>query len=205
MKKVVKWMYASPRMYLAIRVIRTAVRRWRGGLTMVSPTAYIARQCDVSMDLIAGPFCYIGPRCQIGPGVEIGAYSMLGPEVLVIGGDHLWNKPGVPMIFSGRPSFSRTIIGADVWVGARAIIRAGVRIGRGAIIGAGAVITKDVPAYEVHCGVPGKRINDRFADSRDRMIHDRMLDGPVVRGIFCNDRTIGLTKPVSTPLTSGRV
>jgi acetyltransferase-like isoleucine patch superfamily enzyme len=188
MRRVLKRMCSSPRVYFALRLMRTAVTRWRGRLSMVAPTAYIARRCRVSRDLIAGPFCYIGPGCQIGSRVEIGAYSMFGPEVLVIGGDHLWNRPGLPIIFSGRPSLGRTIIGPDVWIGARAIIRAGVRIGRGAIIGAGAVITKDVPDYEVHCGVPGHRVSVRFADSQDREVHNLMLERPAVCGVFCDDR-----------------
>lgn len=187
MQSVVNWMHASPRLYLATRLVRTALRRWISGLTMVAPTAYISRNCRVSRDLVAGPFCYIGPGCQVGPQVEIGAYSMLGPEVLVIGGDHLWNKPGVPMMFSGRPALQKTIIGGDVWIGARAIIRAGVRIGRGAIIGAGAVITGDVPEYEIHCGVPGRRIKDRFVDRSEREVHNAMLMKPAVCGKFCGD------------------
>lgn len=185
MKGLVKWMRASPRVYFVTRLVRMAARRWIGGFAAVAPTAYIARHCRISPDLIAGPFCYIGPGCQIGPKVEIGSYSMLGPEVMVIGSDHLWNRPGTPIIFSGRPTLDDTIIGADVWIGARAIIRAGVRIGRGAIIGAGAVIVEDVPEYQIHGGVPGHRIKDRFADGQEREIHDAMLTEPAVYGTFC--------------------
>ena len=184
-----QWLRRRPRVYLAARMARTALRRWMSGLTAVAPTAYIARHCRVSKDLVAGPFCYIGPGCQIGPKVEIGAYTMLGPEVLIVGGDHVWDKPGVPIVFSGRPAFDKTIVGADVWIGARAIIRSGVRIGSGAIIGAGAVITSDVPEYEIHCGVPGRRVKDRFLDGPAREIHDDMLKGAVICGAFCDDRT----------------
>jgi acetyltransferase-like isoleucine patch superfamily enzyme len=120
--------------------------------------------------------------------VEIGSYSMLGPEVMVTGGDHLWDKPGVPMIFSGRPVLRKTIIGPDVWIGARAIVRAGVQIGRGAIVGAGAVVTHNVPEYEIHCGVPARRVKERFEGSRDREMHDSMLDRPAVGGTFCAEK-----------------
>ena len=55
-----------------------------------------------------------------------------------------------------------TIIGNDVWIGAKAIIRSGVTIGDGAVIGAGAVVTKDVPPYAIVAGVPAKIIRYRF-------------------------------------------
>jgi len=189
MKKTIRRLCGSSRVYILSRMIRASVRRWWGGLSGVAATAYIARHCIISKDLHAGAFCFIGPWCRIGPHVEIGPYTMLGPEVLITGGDHRWDKAGVPMIFSGRPAASKTIVGADVWIGARSIIRAGVRIGQGAIIGAGSVITHDVPPYEIHCGIPGRRVKDRFADPREREIHDAMLNGPVVRGRFCGDET----------------
>ena len=72
----------------------------------------------------------------------------------------------------------RTAIEADVWVGHSAIIIAGVHIGRGAIIGAGAVVTKDVPPYEIHAGVPARKIGERFSNQADRAIHDAMLTQP---------------------------
>lgn len=188
MRTVGRWLRSRPRLYLAARSARMAMTRWWGGLTMVAPTAYISRGCQLSRDLVAGPFSYIGPRSQIGPKVEIGTYTMLGPEVMVTGGDHVWDKPGVPMIFSGRPILHKTIIGPDVWIGARAIIRAGVQIGRGAIVGAGAVITKDVPEYEIHCGVPGRKLKDRFENVREREIHGNMLDRPATSGTFCIEK-----------------
>jgi len=45
------------------------------------------------------------------------------------------------------------VIGNDVWIGYQAVILAGVTIGDGAIIGSRAVVTKDVPAYTIVCGV----------------------------------------------------
>ena len=56
----------------------------------------------------------------------------------------------------------RTIIGNDVWIGCDVTLISGVHIGDGAIIGAGAVVTKDVPPYEIWGGVPAKRIGSRF-------------------------------------------
>ena len=50
----------------------------------------------------------------------------------------------------------------DVYIGARAIILTGCnRIGRGAVVAAGAVVTKDIPPYEIWGGNPAKCISYR--------------------------------------------
>jgi acetyltransferase-like isoleucine patch superfamily enzyme len=51
-------------------------------------------------------------------------------------------------------------IGDDVTLFAGAIVTPGVTIGTGAAIGAGAVVTHDVPPWELHAGVPARRLRD---------------------------------------------
>jgi acetyltransferase-like isoleucine patch superfamily enzyme len=53
-------------------------------------------------------------------------------------------------------------IGNDVWIGMNVTIMGGVTIGNGAIIAAHSVVTKDVPAYAIVAGIPGKVIKYRF-------------------------------------------
>lgn len=110
---------------------------------------------------------------------------MFGPEVSIVGADHRFDMAGVPMIFAGRPRLPSTVIEEDVWVGFRSTIMCGVTIGRGAIIAANSVVTKDVPPYEIHGGVPARKLRDRFADSDMIKIHDDMLAGPLFTGMFC--------------------
>lgn len=160
-------------------------RRWRFGLHYVHPTFYMARGCRVSSDLIAHEYSFVNIGCIIGPKVELGRYAMLGSYVAIVGGDHVHDTPGKPIIFSGRPGMQQTRIGDDVWVGFGAIIFSGVTIGRGAIIGAGAVVTKDVPSFEIHAGVPSRKIGDRFPDAHDRQAHEKMLEGPLMTPEFC--------------------
>lgn len=52
-------------------------------------------------------------------------------------------------------------IGHHCWIGTGAIILQGVKIGDGAVIAAGAVVTKNVPPYEVWGGVPAHFIKRR--------------------------------------------
>lgn len=128
-------------------------------------------------DLILLPYSFVGEGCYLYPKLKIGRYSMLGPEVSVVGGDHAFRKLGVPICFSGREELPKTIIGDDVWVGCRAIIMAGVTIGDGAIIGAGSVVTKDVASFDIVAGNPARVISKRFEDQRAVKHLDGILQG----------------------------
>lgn len=52
-------------------------------------------------------------------------------------------------------------IGHHCWLGTGAIVLQNVNIGDGAVIAAGAVVTKDVPPFEVWGGIPAKFIRKR--------------------------------------------
>ena len=168
----------SDRLRWWVRGAVMALKRRRYGLRHVHPTFYMSGASVVARDLVAHEYAFINAGCHIGPAVELGPYVMFGPRVAVVGGDHVFDRPGTPIIFAGRPALPRTVIEADAWVGYGAVILAGVRIGRGAIVAAGAVVTKDVPPYEIHGGVPARRIGTRFEDPADRARHDAMLDAP---------------------------
>jgi len=199
-------------LYHALRRGAMALKRWRYGLKRVHPTCFIAGKSTISSDLVAGEFAFIGPDCTIGPGVRIGPYSMLASRVAIVGGDHRFDFPGVPMIFSGRPDLRPTIIEADVWIGYGAIILAGVSIGRGSIVAAGALVTRDVAPYEIHGGVRARKIGERFAELADRMRHDEMLSQPPKMGEECGPKTLSLAfderdqgaKPLPIPSASDR-
>lgn len=64
-------------------------------------------------------------------------------------------------MFAEKPD---TVIGHDVWLGQEAKILPGVTIGNGAVIGTGAVVAKDVPAWSVVVGNPGRVLRRRFED-----------------------------------------
>lgn len=163
-----------------IRKLGRSIKRWyyihRYHLRSVHPTFYMAGKSSIPSDLVAGAYVYIGPYCILYKGVEIGAYTMLANNVSIIGGDHDFKKPGIPMIFSGREMPRKTIIGKDCWIGAHSIIMTGVRIGNGTIIAAGSVVTKDVEPYSIYAGVPAKKIKNRFSTQEELNKHQSFLD-----------------------------
>ena len=131
---------------LSIRYIYRSIKgkyfRFKYGLKSVHPTFYMGGKSIIHSDLVAEEFVYIGKGCTIAPKVKIGKYTMLAPNVKILGGDHIYNKPDTPVIFSGRPDMPSTIIGQDAWIGANVLIMAGIQIGNGSIIAAGSVLQK---------------------------------------------------------------
>lgn len=176
----IHWAYDKVRAP-ARRVRMALVRRWLG-LEHIDPTAYVILPARLSRDLKAGAHCFINRDCWICPGVTLGRYVMLAPEVAILGGDHVTDLAGTPIIFSGRPETPRTVIGDDVWIGFRAIINAGVTIGNGAIVAAGAVVTRDVEPYAIVGGLPARKIGERFTEPDRRTVHDTALGGPTITG-----------------------
>lgn len=157
------------------RAVKSRYYRWKYKLKNVHPTTYYGGTSFMSRDLVTERNVYIGPRCIIYAKVCIGAYTMLANDVRIIGGDHRYDIPGMPMLYSGRASLKPTTIGRDCWIGAYSIIMCGVNIGEGSIIAAGSVVTKDVEPYSIYGGVPAKKIKARFDDPVDIEKHKEML------------------------------
>jgi acetyltransferase-like isoleucine patch superfamily enzyme len=176
------------RLRLALRALKCEllIRYYR--LKQVHPTAYIAHGSKISRDLVAHEYAYIGEGAMIGRRVSIGAYTMLGPCVMCVGDDHRYDVVGVPTIFAGRPVLRPTIIGRDAWIGARSIILAGVEIGDGAIVAAGTVVANNIPACEIHGGIPNKKIRNRFTNEADTERHLSFLREPPTLGEFAEKR-----------------
>lgn len=120
----------------------------------------------------------LGKRNFVQPSVrapiQIGSFCSFGPEVMIFGqADHPVDLPSTYPFRTkllapeagNRDAVTKggVSIGHDVWIGARAIVLSGVTIGNGAIVGAGAVVARDVPAYGIVVGNPGRLIKHRFA------------------------------------------
>lgn len=154
--------------------------RFKYNLKDVHSTFYLAGKGFISSDLKASKFAYIGPNCYIPPKVTIGKFTMLAPNVSILGGDHIFDQPTSPIIFSGRPEMPKTIIGKDAWIGANALLMAGITIGDGAIVAAGSVVTKNIPAYCIWGGNPANFIRMRFNEN-EIALHKTMLSQDTIK------------------------
>lgn len=109
--------------------------------------AYI--QCDSGVQLSRGT------TIDFTGGVSIGKNALISKDVSIITHSHGLNP-------RSEPTGMALNIESGVWIGQRAMILESVsKIGENSIVGAGAVLTKDVPAGEIWCGVPAKPIGRR--------------------------------------------
>ena len=136
-----------------------------GARTKVAESAfgdysYVVNDSDIIYSTI-GKFCSIAAHTRLNPGNHPLDRVMLSHVSYRSSAYGL--GPDDPALFRWRREDAVTL-GHDVWVGHGAVVLAGVSVGTGAAIGAGTIVTKDVPAFAVVVGNPGRVLRMRFAD-----------------------------------------
>lgn len=118
----------------------------------------------------------IGKGCSLGQNVFVGNKVVIGDDVKIQNNVSVYDNVtlgdgvfcGPSMVFTNvynprslierKAEFRNTLVGKGATLGANCTIVCGVTIGEFAFVGAGAVVNKDVPAYALVVGVPGKQI-----------------------------------------------
>lgn len=125
----------------------------------------------VREETVIGDACSIGSGCVVEFQVTMGNKVRLHTGVFVpehsVLEDGAWLGPRVVLTNAKFPLSSRAkatlrgvCIQRDAKVGANVTVLPGVVVGEGALVGAGAVVTRDVPAWAVVVGNPGKVVGD---------------------------------------------
>lgn len=114
-------------------------------------------------DTQVGRYCTFASRLSIGPFNHptdwLSAHEFQYRDLSSLYGETIVTEEKRPQELNVK-----TIIGSDVWIGDNAVVRRGVTIGCGAVVGMGAVVVKDVPAYAIVVGNPGRVVRYRFGD-----------------------------------------
>jgi len=145
------------------------------------PTAVIDEPCTIGEGTTIWHFCHIMPGAVIGNNCNLGQNVVVSPNVIlgnnvrvqnnvsiyegVICEDDVFLGPGMVLTnvinprsaISRKDQFKTTLIKKGATIGANATVVCGNTIGNYAFIGAGAVVTKDVPAYALIVGNPGRQ------------------------------------------------
>ena len=121
-----------------------------------------------------GKACSIGQNVYIGSNVKIGDHIKIQNNVSIYEGVELEDYVfcGPSMVFTnikvprsefpqrGSEYYDKTLVKKSASIGANATIICGVTIGEYALIGSGTVVTKDVPAYALVVGNPGRIVGE---------------------------------------------
>jgi UDP-2-acetamido-3-amino-2,3-dideoxy-glucuronate N-acetyltransferase len=144
------------------------------------PTAVIDPGCTIGNGTKIWHFTHIMPDCVIGDHCNIGQNVVISPGVVVGNGVKIQNNVslytgvicedevflGPSCVFTNvinprsavvrKDEYRKTLVRKGASIGANATIVCGVEIGEYAFIGAGAVVTKNVPAFAMWVGNPGR-------------------------------------------------
>ena len=119
--------------------------------------AVIGNNCNLGQNVVVSPKVVLGNNVRVQNNVSLyeGVICeddvFLGPSVV------LTNVINPRSAVSRKHEFRSTLIKKGVSIGANATIVCGICISEFAFIGAGTVVTKDVPAYALIVGNPGRQ------------------------------------------------
>jgi len=146
----------------------------------VHDTACIDEPCQVGAGTKIWHFTHVMAGARIGAGCNIGQNVYIDPGVVIGDGCKIQNNVSVykgvtledgvfcgpSMVFTNvinprafierKHEFRPTLVRKGATLGANCTVVCGVTIGAYALIGAGSVVTRDVPAYGLVYGVPGR-------------------------------------------------
>ena len=145
------------------------------------PSAVIDDGCEIGAGTKIWHFCHvmantrIGEDCSLGQNVFVASGVTLGDNVKIQNNVSIYTGVvceddvflGPSMVFTNvlnprsgvnrKNEYQKTTVGRGASIGANATIVCGHSIGAYAFIGAGAIVTRDVPAYALIVGNPGRQ------------------------------------------------
>lgn len=143
--------------YIPIHIVRKLFYLISGLKMPLDSTIHLGANFFKPSGITIGHNTIIGNRCFLDgrAPLVIGNHVDIASEVLIYNDEHNINSANF------ENSLGSVTINDYVFIGPRAIILPGVNIGIGSVVAAGAVVTKNIPDFEIWGGVPAKKISDR--------------------------------------------
>ena len=112
----------------------------------------LGQNVNVGNNVKVGHYCKIQNNVSIYEGVELQDYVFCGPSMIFTN----IRLPRSEFPQQGNKYYEKTLVKKSASIGANATIVCGITIGEYALIGSGSVVTKDIPAFALVIGNPGK-------------------------------------------------
>jgi UDP-2-acetamido-3-amino-2,3-dideoxy-glucuronate N-acetyltransferase len=117
----------------------------------------IGNNCNIGQNVVVSPKVVLGNNVKVQNNVSIYEGVICEDDVFLGPGAVLTNVINPRSAISRKNEFKKTLIKKGASIGANATIVCGHTIGEYAFIGAGAVVTRDVAAYALIVGNPGRQ------------------------------------------------
>tara|TARA_A100001037_G_scaffold261991_1_gene251320 strand:+ start:1274 stop:1786 length:513 start_codon:yes stop_codon:yes gene_type:complete len=126
----------------------------------------VGQNVNIANNVVIGNNVKIQNNVSVYEGVELEDYVFCGPSMVFTN----IKLPRSEFPQKGSKHYERTLVKKSASIGANATIICGVTIGEYAMIGSGAVVTKDVPAYSLVVGNPGRIVGiiDKKAKNKNK-------------------------------------
>lgn len=124
----------------------------------ISAQAQIGKDCSLGQNVFVGNKVIIGNNVKIQNNVSVYDNVTLEDDVFCGPSMVFTNVYNPRAAVSRKDEYKNTVVKKGATLGANCTIVCGVTIGEYAFIGAGSVVNRDVPAYALIVGVPGKQI-----------------------------------------------
>lgn len=122
------------------------------------PKAVLGKNCNLGQNVFVANNVILGNNVKVQNNVSIYTGVICEDDVFLGPSMVLTNVTNPRSGVNRRGEYAKTVIRKGVSIGANATIVCGNEIGKYAFIGAGAVVTKNIPAYALIVGNPGKQI-----------------------------------------------
>lgn len=136
--------------------IGKGTRIWH--FTHIMAGCEIGEQCNIGQNVVVSPGVKLGANVKVQNNVSIYTGVICEEDVFLGPSMVFTNVTNPRSAVNRRGQYEQTLVRKGVSIGANATIVCGHEIGQFAFIGAGAVVIRDVPAYALIVGNPGKQI-----------------------------------------------
>jgi UDP-2-acetamido-3-amino-2,3-dideoxy-glucuronate N-acetyltransferase len=123
----------------------------------IMPGAVIGNNCNLGQNVVVSSKVILGNNVRVQNNVSIYEGVICEDDVFLGPSMVLTNVINPRSAVSRKNEFKTTLIKKGATIGANATIVCGNTVGTYAFIGAGTVVTKDVPAYALIVGNPGRQ------------------------------------------------
>lgn len=137
-------------------IIGKGTRIWH--FSHIMPGCEIGEHCNLGQNVVISPGVILGNHVKVQNNVSIYTGVICESDVFIGPSVVFTNVINPRSAISRKEQYAKTVVMKGATIGANATIVCGHTIGTFAFIGAGTVVTKDVAAYALVVGNPGRQI-----------------------------------------------